>query len=104
MNETTSSPSNIQCRPWTRWQSHKVVRADKITKIEEADGIIKITMGDESDAPVLITSTISVVEGEISWFDKHKPKVGGYLVCYEDGYLSYSPAEAFEKGYSRIQE
>lgn len=32
-----------------------------------------------------------------------KGKVGGYYVVYEDGYESWSPAEAFEKGYTLIQ-
>ncbi|HEH1527031.1 MULTISPECIES: hypothetical protein [Klebsiella] len=36
------------------------------------------------------------------YIDKHKPQEGGYYVQYEDGYESYSPAEAFESGYSRI--
>jgi hypothetical protein len=33
---------------------------------------------------------------------KHKPKVGGYFVQYSDGYKSFSPAQAFEEGYTRI--
>lgn len=33
---------------------------------------------------------------------KHKPEVGGYFVQYADGYQSYSPAKAFEEGYTRI--
>ncbi|MCK9988658.1 MAG: hypothetical protein AzoDbin1_05130 [Azoarcus sp.] len=28
--------------------------------------------------------------------------VGGYYVVYEDGYKSFSPAIAFESGYTRI--
>jgi hypothetical protein len=32
---------------------------------------------------------------------KHKPEVGGYFVVYTDGYESYSPAKAFEEGYTR---
>lgn len=36
------------------------------------------------------------------WFRKHKPEAGGYYVVYEDGYKSYSPASAFESGYSLI--
>ncbi|CAM6673221.1 hypothetical protein KLPMCP290B_25070 [Klebsiella pneumoniae] len=36
------------------------------------------------------------------YIDKHKPQEGGYYVQYEGGYESYSPAEAFESGYSRI--
>ncbi|MGF6308568.1 hypothetical protein ABIB82_002205 [Bradyrhizobium sp. i1.8.4] len=33
---------------------------------------------------------------------KHNPQVGGYYVVYEDGYKSFSPADAFEGGHSRI--
>ncbi|MCK4793058.1 MAG: hypothetical protein KAV87_55525, partial [Desulfobacteraceae bacterium] len=36
------------------------------------------------------------------WFEKHKPERGGYLVLYRDGYISYSPAEAFEDGNNRV--
>jgi hypothetical protein len=33
---------------------------------------------------------------------KHNPQVGGYFVEYDDGYHSFSPAEAFEAGYTLI--
>lgn len=33
---------------------------------------------------------------------KHKPVPGGYYVVYKDGYQSFSPAEAFEDGYSAV--
>ena len=33
---------------------------------------------------------------------KHKPEVGGYWVQYADGYESFSPAAAFEEGYTLI--
>lgn len=33
---------------------------------------------------------------------KHKPQAGGYYVLYKDGYTSFSPADAFEDGYTRI--
>ena len=36
------------------------------------------------------------------YIDKHHPQEGGYYVQYEGGYESYSPAEAFESGYTRI--
>ena len=36
------------------------------------------------------------------WLDKHNPGVGGYLVFYKDGYVSYSPAKAFEEGYTLV--
>jgi hypothetical protein len=34
---------------------------------------------------------------------KHEPKAGGYWVRYADGYESWSPAEAFESGYTLIE-
>lgn len=36
------------------------------------------------------------------YIHKHNPQDGGYYVVYKDGYKSYSPAEAFEDGYTRI--
>lgn len=36
------------------------------------------------------------------WYRKHKPEKGGYFVLYNDGYESYSPAKAFEEGYTRV--
>ena len=36
------------------------------------------------------------------YIDRHKPEVGGYYVVYVDGYKSFSPAEAFETGYTRL--
>lgn len=36
------------------------------------------------------------------YIQKHKPVVGGYYVVYEDGYESFSPAEAFESGNTLI--
>lgn len=33
---------------------------------------------------------------------KHDPQPGGYFVVYKDGYRSFSPAVAFEEGYTRI--
>lgn len=34
---------------------------------------------------------------------KHSPYVGGYYVRYEDGYTSFSPADAFEGGYTQLE-
>ncbi len=34
---------------------------------------------------------------------KHNPSSGGYYVVYADGYKSYSPAHAFESGYTRME-
>lgn len=39
-----------------------------------------------------------------NWMLKHKPKAGGYLVQYEDNYVSYSPKQAFEAGYALLEK
>lgn len=39
---------------------------------------------------------------DAAWYRKNQPEAGGYYVVYADGYKSYSPAEAFEDGYTRI--
>ena len=56
-------------------------------------------------------ATITPVEDNYAEFDvdrlymeKHKPTIGGYYVVYEDGYTSFSPAQAFEGGYKLINE
>lgn len=36
------------------------------------------------------------------YMQKHQPRAGGYFVVYKDGYESWSPAEAFEEGYTRV--
>lgn len=39
---------------------------------------------------------------DMAWIEKHKPVIGGYYVRYADGYESFSPADAFEAGYTAI--
>lgn len=38
------------------------------------------------------------------YLEKHRPQPGGYYVLYDDGYQSWSPAEAFENGYTSMYE
>jgi len=76
------------------YQCHKKVRAAKITEIRH---------NGNPDMPDLVLGEIGgVVTLLPEWHAKHKPEVGGYLVQYEDGYRSYSPAKPFEEGYTRI--
>jgi hypothetical protein len=37
-----------------------------------------------------------------AYMSKHHPEVGGYYVVYPDGYKSFSPAKAFEDGYTLL--
>lgn len=87
-------------REMPRFQCHKKVWALKIKAIRdtaepgnESDGSRVIIPEEEGYAPFVV---------QLDYMRKHKPEVGGYYVVYEDGYKSYSPAKAFEDGYSRL--
>lgn len=78
------------------YQSHKTVHALKIKALEphpEHPGEYLLTPEDSTYAPFMVSR---------EYVNKHNPSVGGYYVTYEDGYESWSPAEAFESGYTRI--
>ncbi len=80
--------------PMPRYQCHKQVWALKIVAINPiADGTALLTPADEGYAPF---------EVDAASLRKHKPEAGGYYVVYDDGYKSFSPAKAFEEGYTRI--
>ena len=84
-----------------KYKCHKEVWALKIKSIvrdgegknRESDGSAIITPEEDDYAPFRV---------EPDYLHKHKPQVGGYYVVYKDGYKSFSPADAFEEGYSRI--
>ena len=91
-------------REMPRYSCHKKVWALKIKEIvldsdkaneenRETDGSAMITPVKEGYAPFRV---------DHEYLRKHTPQVGGYYVVYSDGYKSFSPAEAFEGGYSLI--
>lgn len=80
--------------PLPAYKSHKIVRAAKITALR-GNG--------NDDMPDLVLGEIGAIVALLpDWHAKHKPQVGGYYVQYEDGYNSYSPAKAFEEGYTAL--
>jgi len=82
------------CREMPAYQSHKVVYALKIARIRVDENVgTWITPAEAGFAEFGVP---------LSYVTKHSPKVGGYYVVYEDGYKSYSPAKAFEDGYTAI--
>lgn len=79
-----------------RYRCHKVVQAARILEVETLQYPHLLL---EMSTP----DTAMSVPVDRKWLAQHDPKVGGYYVRYEDGYTSYSPAEAFERGYSLIE-
>lgn len=83
--------------PLPKYRSHKTVWALKIKSIYRGghDGeqiMISPVESGYADFPV-----------DAAYVTKHDPTPGGYYVVYEDGYKSWSPAEAFEGGYTAIK-
>ena len=96
MNEVT--------REMPRYQCHKKVCALKIKAID-----LDIGPRDGWQQKARAEATITPEEEGYAQFKvdalylrKHQPQAGGYYVVYDDGYKSYSPAEAFESGYTLI--
>lgn len=76
-----------------RYRCHKEVWAFQIKSIAEDERGAIITPVESGYGSFRVTE---------DYVDKHKPNVGGYFVLYKGGYTSYSPADAFEDGYTRI--
>ena len=72
-----------------RYKCHKEVSALKIGRI---DGNT-IWPEDGAYDPFNVSA---------EYLTKHNPQPGGYWVQYDDTYESFSPAKAFEDGYTRI--
>lgn len=81
-----------------KYRCHKIVSAAKIQDIgalNEATSKHQIMLEVDGDHVFMIKSK--------EWVEKHQPVAGGYYVLYADGYSSFSPAKAFEDGYTLIE-
>jgi hypothetical protein len=79
-----------------RWRSHKTVWAAKITEVDSTEAGARrwlLDGGDHVDPTPQLQSRIPAGTDPI----------GGYYVRYEDGFESWSPAAAFEGGYTRFE-
>lgn len=78
-----------------RYKSHKIVHALKIHAIDLdlPSGAAVITPAEPEYGPFAV---------DAEYMGKHKPRIGGYYVVYDDGYKSWSPVDAFEKGYVKV--
>lgn len=76
-----------------RYRCYKEVQAFKIFSIATHD--------DENELASEGKRQIAIVTR--AYLNKHDPCPGGYYVRYNDGYESFSPAAAFESGYTPIE-
>ena len=78
-----------------QWKCHKVVRAAKIASTQEMDDRWYVELVD-------IPGLEGMLSVDPAVFARGVPEQGDYLVAYDDSYVSWSPAKAFEEGYTRI--
>ena len=83
-----------------KFQCVKTVEAERIQRVRitrnEADDITQITIWPEHSAKELVLTR--------AMWQRYMPKQGDYLVTYDDGYQSISPAAAFEPGYAQLDD
>jgi hypothetical protein len=71
------------------FRCHKIVQAAKILGLTESHAQTEF-------GPVMVPDDFCA---------RSKPEIGrSYVVVYEDGYISHSPADAFEAGYSPMDD
>jgi hypothetical protein len=76
-----------------KWKCHKVVEADKIKSITyDREGMRWHLQGGD------------IVKVFPQMIARNSPKTGDYYVRYSDSYESWSPRDAFEQGYARMEE
>ncbi len=91
-----------------KYRCHKEVWALQIAAVYEATEHVTPSAGTPDGVLVLGADLVFTPIGYAprrvsqSYVQKHQPKAGGYFVVYADGYESFSPAQAFEEGYTRI--
>lgn len=98
MDSITASENTAT--PMPRYRCHKEVWALKIKEVLDPT-----QAGSESDGSRIIVPSearFTPLKVNHDFVRKHNPEPGGYYVVYKDGYASFSPAEAFEEGYTRI--
>lgn len=97
-----------EARQLPEYVCHKHVWALKIKAIEfhcpTVEELERILDGGEEKPAATITpeeSGYAPFSVSQDYVTRHEPRVGGYYVVYEDGYKSFSPAKAFEQGYTK---
>lgn len=81
--------------PMPKYRCHKEVWALKIKKVLPDEWGVGLQFEEPGFAVKAFTN--EELKG------RPNPKAGMYMVQYEDGYTSFSPAKAFEEGYTRIK-
>ena len=82
-----------QLQQLPQYQCHKIVKASKIVEMEMKSTGGALVQLEDLEEPVMLMADFVL---------RFKPATGNYIVVYEDGYVSVSPAHAIASGYTRI--
>lgn len=87
-----------------QYQCHKKVWALKIRKVILDADLAKAENRETDGRATIVPEDTGFASFEVDadYVGKHNPQADGYYVVYEGGYKSWSPAEAFESGYTKI--
>lgn len=86
-----------------KYQCHKTVEAAEIVGVYTPHGAA--TEGYVNFLDTDGKRCVQLAEtGKGNLFARGRPHVGDYLVKYDDGYMAWSPKQAFEDGYTLIRE
>ncbi len=89
------------------YKSHKTVWALKIAAIHLLPNPDTTGNSAASSYGAIITPAepgYEPFEVDATYMIRQSPKEGGYYVQYQDGYKSFSPAQAFEEGYTLVNQ
>lgn len=87
-----------------KYKSHKEVWALKIADILKDSDLAREENRETDGSAIIVPEEKNYASIRVGhdYMRKHNPQPGGYFVVYKDGYKSWSPAEAFESGHTRI--
>jgi hypothetical protein len=89
-----------------KWECHKTVEAFKVIEVQ-----MRSTL-DRGNQCVLVGADGQGEVVDAAWCKRHAPTealhpdmfVDGYFVRYSNGHTSWSPAKAFEEGYTELKD
>lgn len=83
-----------------KYNAHKNVSASKIKNVV----IFGVTASPLWGCIELVEPKGATVCVDAIFLQKHRPKTGGYLIVYENGYLFYAPEKPFEQCYGLVND
>ncbi|WP_063112327.1 DUF2829 domain-containing protein [Escherichia coli] len=83
-----------------KYKAHKNVSASKIKNVV----IFGVTDDPLWGCIELVEPKGATVCVDAIFLQKHRPKTGGYLIVYENGYLFYAPEKPFEQCYGLVND